>query len=72
MAILLQNDVCKIDFGVHVNGFIADSAITIAFEDKYLPLLEASKTSTQIGIDKSGPDAHIGDISAEIEENLES
>jgi methionyl aminopeptidase len=71
-SILLQNDVCKIDFGVHVNGFIADSAITIAFEDKYLPLLEASKTSTQIGIDKSGPDAHIGDISAEIEENLES
>ena len=71
-SILLENDVCKIDFGVHINGMIADSAITIAFNPKYKSLLEASKTSTQIGIDKSGPDAHIGDISADIVENLES
>jgi len=71
-TILKSDDICKIDYGVHIMGMIADSAFTISFNPKYDLLLEASRTSTDIGIKLSGPDANIGDISKEIQENLES
>ena len=42
-SILQYDDVCKIDFGTHVNGRIIDSAFTVAFNPKYDRLLEAVK-----------------------------
>lgn len=33
----------KLDFGVHVNGKIIDSAFTVAFDRQYDPLLAAVK-----------------------------
>ena len=37
------DDVCKIDFGTHVNGRIIDSAFTVTFNPKYDRLKEAVK-----------------------------
>lgn len=70
--ILKENDVCKIDYGVHINGMIVDSAFTISFNPVYDKLLESSKTSTDIGIKYSGVDSILGEIGAEIQENMES
>lgn len=67
-----QNDVCKIDYGTHVDGWIIDSAFTVAFEEKYRPLLQASKEATWEGIRLAGPDALVGEISAAIKETIES
>lgn len=69
---LLENDICKIDYGVHINGMIVDSAFTVSFNPIYDTLLDASRTSTEIGVKLSGPDAIIKDIGKEIQENLES
>ena len=69
---LTQDDICKIDYGVHLNGVIVDSAFTVSFNSKYDNLLEASKTSTDLGIKLSGPDAILSEIGKEIQENLES
>jgi len=41
VAVVPENSLVKIDVGVHVNGYIADTAITISFNDKYLRLVEA-------------------------------
>lgn len=72
IRILKKNDVCKIDFGSHVNGNIIDSAFTVAFEPKYDNLLNASKEGTWTGIKMCGPDVLISEISKEIEEVIES
>ena len=40
MTVLQYDDVCKIDFGTHVNGRIVDCAFTLTFNDKYDKLLE--------------------------------
>lgn len=34
-TILGENDVCKMDFGTHINGFLIDSAWTVAFNPVY-------------------------------------
>ncbi|XMA11543.1 hypothetical protein WAI453_004334 [Rhynchosporium graminicola] len=46
-----ENDVLKVDFGVHINGRIVDSAFTIAFDHKYDNLLAAVKAATNTGIE---------------------
>jgi methionine aminopeptidase len=49
-TILQRDDVCKIDFGTHINGRIIDCAWTVAFNPKYDPLLQAVREATNAGI----------------------
>lgn len=47
---LQYDDVLKIDFGVHVNGRIVDSAFTLASNPVYENLLAAAKAATNTGL----------------------
>lgn len=49
-VVLQHDDVLKVDFGVHVNGRIVDSAFTMAFNPVYDNLLAAAKAATNTGI----------------------
>ena len=69
---LKQEDVMKVDFGVHVNGRIVDSAFTMAFEPQYDNLLAAVKDATNTGVRAAGIDARLGEIGGEIQEAMES
>lgn len=48
--ILQSSDVMKVDFGVHINGWIVDSAFTMSFDPTYDNLLAAVKDATNTGI----------------------
>ncbi|KAH7083971.1 methionine aminopeptidase 2-like protein [Paraphoma chrysanthemicola] len=71
-VILQYDDVLKIDFGVHVNGRIVDSAFTVTANQVYDPLLEAVRAATNTGLKEAGIDARIDHISGEIQEVMES
>lgn len=50
-AVLKKGDILKVDFGVHVNGRIVDSAFTLNFaEPEWDTLLTAVKEATNTGI----------------------
>ena len=49
-TILSSTDVMKVDFGVHINGWIVDSAFTMSFDPTYDNLLAAVKDATNTGI----------------------
>ncbi|KAF7549592.1 hypothetical protein G7046_g8294 [Stylonectria norvegica] len=70
--VLEQQDVMKVDFGVHVNGRIVDSAFTMSFDQKYDNLLLAVKEATNAGIREAGIDARVGEIGGIIQETMES
>jgi methionyl aminopeptidase len=70
--VLQQDDVMKVDFGVHVNGRIVDSAFTLAFNPRYDNLLEAVKAATNEGVKQAGIDARLGEIGGAIQEVMES
>ena len=70
--VLQKGDVMKVDFGVHVNGRIVDSAFTMAFEDEYDGLLEAVRAATNAGVKEAGIDARLGEIGGVIQEVMES
>ncbi|KAG0226688.1 Methionine aminopeptidase 2 [Actinomortierella wolfii] len=71
-TVLQYGDVCKIDFGVHVNGRIIDSAFTLTFDPVYDNLLAAVKDATNTGIREAGIDVRLCDIGAAIQEVMES
>ncbi|KAL9067953.1 MAG: hypothetical protein Q9157_006649 [Trypethelium eluteriae] len=70
--VLEHGDVMKVDFGVHVNGRIVDSAWTMAFDPVYDPLLAAVKDATNTGIREAGIDVRMSDIGAAVQETMES
>lgn len=71
-TVLQYDDVCKIDFGTHVNGRIVDCAFTLTFNPVYDKLKEAVKDATNTGVRESGIDVRLGDIGAAIQEAMES
>jgi len=71
-TVLKQEDVMKVDFGVHINGRIVDSAFTMSFEPQYDNLLAAVKDATNTGIRVAGIDARMSEIGEAIQEAMES
>ncbi|GJJ74135.1 methionyl aminopeptidase [Entomortierella parvispora] len=71
-TVIQYGDVCKIDFGVHVNGRIIDSAFTLTFDPVYDNLIAAVKDATNTGVREAGIDVRLGDIGAAIQEVMES
>eukprot|EP01133_Synstelium_polycarpum_P013386 gene13386-15750_t len=71
-VVLNYDDVLKVDFGIHVNGHIIDSAFTVNFNPKFDPLRLAVQEATNTGIREAGIDVRIPDISAAIQEVMES
>jgi methionyl aminopeptidase len=57
-VILQYDDVLKVDFGVHVNGRIVDSAFTVAFNPVYDSLLASVKAATNTGLKVNGSTLH--------------
>ncbi|KAJ5126546.1 hypothetical protein N7448_007325 [Penicillium atrosanguineum] len=70
--VLKSTDVMKVDFGVHINGWIVDSAFTMSWDPTYDNLLAAVNDATNTGIKNAGVDVRICDISAAIQEAMES
>ena len=70
--VLGEKDVMKVDFGVHINGRILDSAWTHTFDPMYDNLLAAVKDATNTGVREAGIDVRMSDIGAAIQEAMES
>ncbi|RYP00033.1 hypothetical protein DL764_006633 [Monosporascus ibericus] len=71
-TVLQQNNVMKVDIGVHVNGRIVDSAFTMAFDPMYDNLLAAVKDATNTGVREAGIDVRLGELGGLIQEAMES
>ncbi|KAH1359955.1 hypothetical protein KXV22_007054 [Aspergillus fumigatus] len=71
-TVLAQNNVLKVDIGIHVGGRIVDSAFTMAFDPMYDNLLAAVKDATNTGVREAGIDVRVGELGGYIQEAMES
>jgi len=55
-----------LDIGVHVDGYIADAAVTVDFTDSP-ELVEASEQALEAAVDAVAPGVEVGAVGAEIE-----
>src|SRR5918997_1116558 len=42
-TLVKEGDVLKIDIGVHIDGYIADTAVTVCYDPKYEALVSAAE-----------------------------
>ncbi|HON81566.1 MAG TPA: type II methionyl aminopeptidase [Methanoregulaceae archaeon] len=68
--LLAVDDVVKLDLGVHLDGYIADTAVTVDLGDHPL-LIEASSRALDAAITMVRPGATIGQISSAIQQEIE-
>lgn len=69
---LKSDDLIKIDYGVHFDGCIADSAFTFSFDNKFDEFIKICEDATNEGIKHCGDDAILGEIGGIVEEFIES
>jgi methionyl aminopeptidase len=70
-----EGDIVSLDFGAKYNGFHGDAAITVGvgkISKQAKSLLDTTEGALKIGIGKARSGAHLGDISAAIQQFVES
>ncbi|MGA7043781.1 MAG: M24 family metallopeptidase, partial [Nitrososphaeraceae archaeon] len=65
-----DDDVLKIDIGVHVQGYIADTAVTICYDPKYEALVKSAETALSEAVRIAKANAKASDIGKVIESSI--
>jgi methionyl aminopeptidase len=68
--VFLRGDVAKLDLGVHIDGYIADTATTIDLGNNSL-LLEASRQALEAAIKAVRPGVTAGEIGGAVQKEIE-
>lgn len=73
-TVIKDNDLIKIDYGVHVDGNIIDSAFTICLkpDEQKQQLMSSSQEALEAALKLTGPDARLSEIGQTIEEVIKS
>lgn len=64
--VIPEDSVVKIDIGVHVDGYIADTAVTLVFNDKYVGMAEVNREALLRGLRKVRAGVRFSDVGATI------
>lgn len=67
-----DNSVVKIDVGVHVDGYIADTAVTISFSPVYEGLVDAARKALEKAIEILKPGVKASEVGEVIERVIKS
>lgn len=65
-SVFRESDLIKIDFGVHVDGYITDTAVSVTFNPDHRLLLEAAERALGAAIETAKREARTGEIGREI------
>ncbi len=72
--VLKEGDIVSVDFGVVIDGYYGDAAITVpvgAIDDKAARLLKTTEESLKAGIAAVRPGATLGDVGAAVQSVVE-
>lgn len=70
-SVIPDRSLVKIDIGVHVDGYIADTAVTICFNPEYEAMVYAAEKALETAIKLIRPDMPIPKVSSEIQATIE-
>ncbi|HXG05705.1 MAG TPA: type II methionyl aminopeptidase [Nitrososphaera sp.] len=70
MTVVKEGDVLKIDIGVHIDGYIADTAVTVCYEPKYEALVKVAETALGEAVRIAKANTKANDIGRVIEATI--
>jgi methionyl aminopeptidase len=65
-AVYAEDDLVKVDFGVHIDGYVTDTAVSVAFDPEYNLLLEAAERALNVAVAAARTEPRTGEIGREI------
>lgn len=68
--IVKNTDVLKIDVGVHIDGYIADTAVTVSYDTKYQNMIDIAERALDEAIGISRSNTRVSDIGRIIEKTI--
>ncbi len=68
--VIQEDDLIKVDIGVHVDGYVADTAISLYKNKKHENIVNSVKEALDAAIKKVKPGAAVSDISETIENKI--
>lgn len=69
-TVVKNTDVLKIDVGVHIDGYIADTAVTVSFDSKYQDLIDIAQRALDEAIGIARSNTRVSDIGRIIEKTI--
>ena len=61
-SVFRDDDLVKVDFGVHVDGYVTDTSVTVTFNPEYNLLIEATQRALDAAISAARREARTGEI----------
>jgi len=71
-TIIKENDIVKVDYGVHIDGYISDYAFSISFNPELENLCLASSEAVKAVLDAAGPGIKTNELGKIAEEKIKS
>lgn len=69
-TVVKNTDVLKIDVGVHIDGYIADTAVTVSYDSKYQDLIDVAQRALDEAIGIARSNTRVSDIGRIIEKTI--
>ena len=68
--VILENSIVKVDVGVHVDGYIADTAVTVCFNPEYENLVRAAEEALETAIKMLRPGLSIARFGSAVQKSI--
>jgi methionyl aminopeptidase len=65
-SVFKEQDLVKVDFGVHVDGYVTDTSVSVTFNPEFNLLLEATERALEAAIAMARREVRTGEIGREI------
>jgi len=67
-----EKSIVKVDIGCHVDGYVADTAVTVCFDPEYDSMVEAAEKALEKAVETIGPGVPTSKLGAIIQRTIES
>jgi methionyl aminopeptidase len=67
-----EKSVVKVDLGVHVDGYVTDTAFTVCFNGEFMKMVDAAEYALRIAIDNIGSEVATSKIGSLIENSIKN
>lgn len=68
--VILENSIVKVDVGVHIDGYIADTAVTVCFNPEYENLVRAAEEALETAIKMLRPGLSIARFGSAVQKSI--
>lgn len=67
-----EKSIVKVDIGAHVDGYVADTAVTVCFDPEHDSMVEAAETALKKAVEIIGPETSTSKLGKIIESTIKS